>query len=262
MVFLVAKLIPDLCRFQVRAKRGNISWADQCSSGSDSDSDSSLPHLEEEDEDGYCASSSRSTSTVGSVASVEEYVVECGDYEDNIHEDCDEEVESSVFNAAASIFLSPAPFHSSHLDTVEQDAPNMPHSRSQDNQKGPSPAQRQAKQDPFYKTRLCRNFMEGSCRYGNVCNFAHGEDDLRAEATLLVMSSAAANPASDRASAEGADLFKTRMCKNFEQTGYCKFNNKCHFAHGMAELRKAKKSNGSSCVSRAGQLVDSGETKL
>jgi len=31
--------------------------------------------------------------------------------------------------------------------------------------------------------------------------------------------------------------YKTTMCKHFEQTGYCPVGQKCHFAHGKAELR-------------------------
>lgn len=31
-----------------------------------------------------------------------------------------------------------------------------------------------------YKTMMCKNFeKEGNCRYGNSCNFAHGDEDLR-----------------------------------------------------------------------------------
>jgi hypothetical protein len=31
--------------------------------------------------------------------------------------------------------------------------------------------------------------------------------------------------------------YKTTMCKHFEQTGFCPIGQKCHFAHGKAELR-------------------------
>ncbi|KFM24953.1 Zinc finger CCCH domain-containing protein 36 [Auxenochlorella protothecoides] len=29
------------------------------------------------------------------------------------------------------------------------------------------------------KTRLCTRWLEGNCRFGNRCNFAHGEAELR-----------------------------------------------------------------------------------
>ena len=32
-------------------------------------------------------------------------------------------------------------------------------------------------------------------------------------------------------------LFKTALCKHFEQQGRCNIGAKCHFAHGKHELR-------------------------
>lgn len=34
-----------------------------------------------------------------------------------------------------------------------------------------------------------------------------------------------------------ADRYKTRMCRNFEESGRCPYEMKCMFAHGEAELR-------------------------
>lgn len=37
-------------------------------------------------------------------------------------------------------------------------------------------------QGPLYKTRMCYKFMDtGSCEKGDMCNFAHGQHDLRPE---------------------------------------------------------------------------------
>jgi len=253
----VAETVSQFLGFQVkpthpkkeRAKRGNISWADQCSSGSDSDSDcSSLPSLEEDDED-VCTpspSSSKQRSPRSSVASVEEYEVE--EYE----EEEEEEEIGTVFNAAAAIFLSPAPFHN-HVELSEQEASHASHPRSSgpaaasQKRAGVAPADRAPRPDPFYKTRLCKNYMSpAGCHFGQTCNFAHGEDDLRAEATLVALSSAGVSAPPARAPApEGgkgdASLFKTRMCANYEKHGYCKYNDRCLFAHGAAELRRPRK---------------------
>ena len=40
-----------------------------------------------------------------------------------------------------------------------------------------------------------------------------------------------------------SDMYKTRMCRNYMETGRCKYGRVCQFAHGMNELRKY-----SSCV--------------
>ena len=40
-----------------------------------------------------------------------------------------------------------------------------------------------------------------------------------------------------------SDMYKTRMCRNYMETGKCKYGRVCQFAHGMKELRKY-----SSCV--------------
>ena len=35
-----------------------------------------------------------------------------------------------------------------------------------------------------------------------------------------------------------SDMYKTRMCRNYMETGRCKYGRVCQFAHGMKELRK------------------------
>lgn len=35
-----------------------------------------------------------------------------------------------------------------------------------------------------------------------------------------------------------SNLYKTKMCKNFMDTGSCKYGRVCQFAHSKAELRK------------------------
>lgn len=34
------------------------------------------------------------------------------------------------------------------------------------------------------------------------------------------------------------NLYKTQLCKHYEQTGICHVGARCHFAHGETELRK------------------------
>ena len=134
--------------------------------------------------------------------------------------------------------------------------------------------------DSFYKTRMCKNWEQtGTCQYGIRCNFAHGEQDLRLSSSTSTQASAglsgagagagtqdsqvpwpqstsptpASRPSTRRQvedeSERPAQLYKTRMCKNYEQAGTCKFGDKCNFAHGKEDLRRG--SGGSAASSRS-----------
>ncbi|CAL8350730.1 unnamed protein product [Lota lota] len=63
-----------------------------------------------------------------------------------------------------------------------------------------------------YKTELCRGFQEsGSCKYGNKCQFAHGEAELRG--------------------LYRHPKYKTEPCRTFYNFGYCPYGTRCHFLH-------------------------------
>jgi butyrate response factor 1 len=65
----------------------------------------------------------------------------------------------------------------------------------------------------LYKTELCRSFGDtGFCNYGQKCQFAHGEHELR---PIL------RHP-----------KYKTEVCKTFTTTGQCPYGNRCRFIHG------------------------------
>lgn len=65
-----------------------------------------------------------------------------------------------------------------------------------------------------YKTEICRNWeMEGYCRFGDECTFAHGGDELNRRASM---------PAN----------YKTKVCKQFtDEPFYCPYGEKCQFIH-------------------------------
>lgn len=245
----VADTVVDFLRCQVKPahvkpaqkqapSKRNISWADQCSSGSDSDSDCSLPPLEDDDDidvtrsvSSYCDSdpSYSHSSSIDEEDDEEEdsFVAEEGEDEDDL------------VDAAACLFLAPAPVHPTCDD--------MYHEASRPSTRGGSstcPRSFSMKsQDPLYKTRLCKNFKSGTCTFGDQCNFAHGEIELRsADAAMLAFATAPAparGPAAKEVKTETAPvLHKTRMCSNFQTQGFCKFADKCAFAHGTHELRK------------------------
>lgn len=66
------------------------------------------------------------------------------------------------------------------------------------------------------KTRVCQLFQIGKCNMGNLCSFAHGEQELRST----------------------PDFYKTSLCNAFLK-GNCKMRDKCRYAHGQDDLRKA-----------------------
>ncbi|XP_051952431.1 mRNA decay activator protein ZFP36L1-like [Xyrauchen texanus] len=69
-----------------------------------------------------------------------------------------------------------------------------------------------------YKTELCRPFEEnGTCKYGDKCQFAHGMHELR---------SLSRHP-----------KYKTELCRTFHSIGYCPYGLRCHFIHNAEERR-------------------------
>lgn len=69
-----------------------------------------------------------------------------------------------------------------------------------------------------YKTELCRPFEEnGTCKYGDKCQFAHGMQELR--------------------SLNRHPKYKTELCRTFHSSGYCPYGPRCHFIHNADERR-------------------------
>ena len=69
-----------------------------------------------------------------------------------------------------------------------------------------------------YKTELCRPFEEnGTCKYGDKCQFAHGYWELR---------NLTRHP-----------KYKTELCRTFHKVGFCPYGPRCHFVHNFEEAR-------------------------
>ncbi|XP_023683221.1 mRNA decay activator protein ZFP36L1a isoform X1 [Paramormyrops kingsleyae] len=69
-----------------------------------------------------------------------------------------------------------------------------------------------------YKTELCRPFEEnGTCKYGDKCQFAHGIHELR---------NLSRHP-----------KYKTELCRTFHTIGFCPYGPRCHFIHNADERR-------------------------
>jgi len=75
--------------------------------------------------------------------------------------------------------------------------------------------------NPRYKTEVCRNFMEkGTCLYGELCQFAHGNNELRKDVARH-------------------SKYKTKLCQKYWIAGYCAYGPRCNFIHQEIEKDQA-----------------------
>lgn len=87
-----------------------------------------------------------------------------------------------------------------------------------------------------YKTELCRPFEEnGTCKYGDKCQFAHGVHELR---------SLSRHP-----------KYKTELCRTFHTIGFCPYGPRCHFIHNAEERRAAQMAMSGSRISPPSPLI-------
>ena len=67
-----------------------------------------------------------------------------------------------------------------------------------------------------YKTELCKYYeINGYCKYGDSCAYAHGKENLRSKIT-------------------NTTAYRTKKCSQFFQNGYCPYGNRCQFAHQVS----------------------------
>jgi hypothetical protein len=83
-----------------------------------------------------------------------------------------------------------------------------------------------SKKTALYKTELCRSWDEtGSCRYGNKCQFAHSDEEIRP--------------------VERHPKYKTELCRTFWERGVCPYGKRCCFIHSANDSNKNFPENGS-----------------
>lgn len=75
-------------------------------------------------------------------------------------------------------------------------------------------AHRTALETRLQKTKVCRYHMQGLCKHGSECRFAHGAEELATQPNLT----------------------KTRMCPELLNSGSCEREN-CSYAHDLNELK-------------------------
>lgn len=65
-----------------------------------------------------------------------------------------------------------------------------------------------------YKTEMCKNWIEvGNCRYGNKCQFAHGDFELIGKPL----------PQNTK--------YKSKICTTFSEKLFCPYGKRCLFRH-------------------------------
>ena len=70
-----------------------------------------------------------------------------------------------------------------------------------------------------WKTEMCHYWeMYGSCKYGNNCAFAHGNDELNKR--------------------KMSSNYKTKPCKQFFEIGYCTYGVRCQFSHKLSKEKE------------------------
>merc|ERR1712223_1599981 len=97
-----------------------------------------------------------------------------------------------------------------------------------------------AKDNPAYKTSLCKNYMMGMyCQFADRCQYAHGRHELR-DKPATVPPSELPEEIKKKLTEKAKNLpgYKTKLCNNFEIDNECQYADMCHYAHGEEELRE------------------------
>ncbi|XP_039007885.1 zinc finger CCCH domain-containing protein 14-like isoform X2 [Hibiscus syriacus] len=99
------------------------------------------------------------------------------------------------------------------------------------------------KSKPGSKSKPCTKFFSTvGCQFGESCHFLHYVPGGYNAVAQMMNLAPAAPPASRNISATtaipqgSASAVKTRLCNKFTSPEGCKFDDKCHFAHGEWEL--------------------------
>lgn len=126
------------------------------------------------------------------------------------------------------------------------------------------PASQERYRQQFYKTSMCKYFMENACRKGDQCSHAHSPDELQSKPVLsktrmckqILRSGNCTDPECtfaheiEELTAANA-FFRTKMCEFNSSIGGCKLGDKCRYAHSEAELTESTKGSTASLQSVA-----------
>lgn len=134
---------------------------------------------------------------------------------------------------------TPSPLGDSFSPSLEKDCPigsgrsllNRSQSQTSSSSNRSPAVSPPVAQTSRYKTEMCRPFQEnGTCKYGEKCQFAHGDQEVR--------------------NVNRHPKYKTDLCRTYHSVGFCPYGPRCHFVHALDEARNSpahtpeKKSNG------------------
>ncbi|XP_051140584.1 zinc finger CCCH domain-containing protein 39-like [Andrographis paniculata] len=154
--------------------------------------------------------------------------------------------------------------------TYHNQNPNPPFKRLKPSEKPPNYSQPNRPSNPltipgnrgtshiFYKTRICAKFIEGTCRNGEHCTFAHGPDDLREPPSnwqdlvremekdkgAAVGGGVAGGGGSGVGGVWGEErglMHRMKICKKYFNGEECPYGDKCNFLHERGPQPPAKK---------------------
>lgn len=104
-------------------------------------------------------------------------------------------------------------------------------------------------QKQFYKTSMCKYFLENSCKKGIHCSHAHSPEELQEKPVLsktrMCKQILRNGNCTDYECTFAHDIdelvaanafFRTKMCEFFASSSGCKLGDKCRYAHSNAEL--------------------------
>lgn len=121
---------------------------------------------------------------------------------------------------------SPSSSLGDSLSSLDRDCPvgsgrpGLNRSQSQTNPQSPVSPAPGVQNANRYKTEMCRPYQEnGTCKYGDKCQFAHGTHDIR---------NVSRHP-----------KYKTDLCRTYHSVGFCPYGPRCHFVHALDEVRSA-----------------------
>ncbi|RAL37257.1 unnamed protein product [Cuscuta campestris] len=140
-------------------------------------------------------------------------------------------------------FWPPLPVKHDHLELYPQFVNEPPFKRSRISENNPpnSATFQNLKVNPpnlpgkgsnhiFYKTRMCMKFLEGNCRNGEHCTFAHGPEDLREPPPnwqdIIKDRGGAGNWSNDPKVTP-----RVKICKKFYNGEECPYGERCNFLH-------------------------------